>query len=410
MKKNALFISIDGMTDPLGQSQVIPYLQGLSRNGYEIDILSLEKPSSFDVNMEKIEKILSSSGISWHPVNYSSGIPLVSQYFNFRKLRLKAEQLQKKKRYSIIHCRNYLAGIIGLYLKRNYKAKFLFDMRGFWADERIDGGIWKLTNPIHERIYHFFKRKELEMLKEADHIISLTQKAKEEFSNWPYFENTTLPVSVIPCCVDTELFSISGVSPSRQEEFTSALGLKKSNFILAYLGSLGTWYMADEMLFFFKKLLEKKNNAKFLIITPDDETIVHDLLKKHGIDRSQICVTKADRKDVPTLLSLSDLCIYFIKPLYSKMASSPTKLGEILALGKPVITNSGIGDCDEIIGDKKGGILIQDFSEATFNKAIDSIDPILLTDPAHFRSLALDLFSLDKGIRQYLSVYNKLTL
>ena len=45
--KNILFISYDGMTDPLGQSQVIPYLQGLSKKGFQFYLLSCEKPEAF---------------------------------------------------------------------------------------------------------------------------------------------------------------------------------------------------------------------------------------------------------------------------------------------------------------------------------------------------------------------------
>ena len=38
------------MTDPLGQSQVIPYLQGLSKKGYQFYLLSCEKPEAFEKN------------------------------------------------------------------------------------------------------------------------------------------------------------------------------------------------------------------------------------------------------------------------------------------------------------------------------------------------------------------------
>jgi len=37
-----LYVSYDGMTDSLGQSQVIPYLTEISKNGYDIHILSAE--------------------------------------------------------------------------------------------------------------------------------------------------------------------------------------------------------------------------------------------------------------------------------------------------------------------------------------------------------------------------------
>jgi len=46
-KACVLYISYDGMTDPLGQSQVISYLAGLSRKGYRIHLLSSEKKNRF---------------------------------------------------------------------------------------------------------------------------------------------------------------------------------------------------------------------------------------------------------------------------------------------------------------------------------------------------------------------------
>ena len=33
-----LYISLDGMTDPIPQSQVIPYMEGVSKHGYKVPI------------------------------------------------------------------------------------------------------------------------------------------------------------------------------------------------------------------------------------------------------------------------------------------------------------------------------------------------------------------------------------
>jgi len=54
---NTIFISLDGMTDPLGQSQVLPYLGGLSKLGYNFWIISLEKEEAFLKNRLAIENI-----------------------------------------------------------------------------------------------------------------------------------------------------------------------------------------------------------------------------------------------------------------------------------------------------------------------------------------------------------------
>ena len=54
--------------------------------------------------------------------------------------------------------------MIGLALKIKYGVKFIFDMRGFWADERLDGNIWNRNNILFKQIYQFFKSKEKQLL------------------------------------------------------------------------------------------------------------------------------------------------------------------------------------------------------------------------------------------------------
>ena len=43
-----LYLSYDGISDPLGQSQVLPYLKGLARLGHKIHLISFEK--NFQIN------------------------------------------------------------------------------------------------------------------------------------------------------------------------------------------------------------------------------------------------------------------------------------------------------------------------------------------------------------------------
>ena len=85
--KNVLFISYDGMTDPLGQSQVIPYLQGLSRAGYSIFLLSCEKKEAFEQNRDNIQQLLDADNIKWIPLNYTKKPPVVSTLLDILKLK-----------------------------------------------------------------------------------------------------------------------------------------------------------------------------------------------------------------------------------------------------------------------------------------------------------------------------------
>ena len=63
-------------------------------------------------------------------------------------------------------------------------------MRGFWADERVDGKIWDLKNPVFKSIYNFFKKKEKQYFSQSDAIVSLTENGKQEILSWD-LENVT---------------------------------------------------------------------------------------------------------------------------------------------------------------------------------------------------------------------------
>lgn len=404
---NVLYISYDGITDPLGQSQIIPYLSGLSKKGHQITILSCEKKQPFKNQYGSIKKLLQKYNINWEPIPYSSYPPVLSTIWDVYKLKRKAIQLNSKTNFDIIHCRSYIASLIGLSLKFKYNIKFIFDMRGFWADERFDGNIWNNNNIIYRYIYKYFKKKERDFLAHADNVISLTENAKNEILSWDNIPNQPINIEVIPCCVDLNLFSKRNIDPDKLSELKEKLKITNGDFILSYLGSIGTWYMLDEMLMFFKRLLTKKITAKFLFITTEPEELIIKSAEKNEVPLDRIIIQKATREKVPTLLALSKLSIFFIKPVFSKKASSPTKLGEVLSMGIPVICNSNIGDINSIIQQPTSGILINHFNNDEYDRAIKDIDLLLAIDKGKIIETAKNCFSLQKGVNLYDRVYQQ---
>src|SRR5215212_6221456 len=65
--RRVLFISYNGMLDPLGQSQVIPYLRELARRGVRFTLLSFERPKAFTpagvAECEQLREKLKAHGI-----------------------------------------------------------------------------------------------------------------------------------------------------------------------------------------------------------------------------------------------------------------------------------------------------------------------------------------------------------
>ena len=395
-----LYISYDGMTDPLGQSQVIAYLIGLSKFGYEFHILSFEKIEKLEENKSDIGNLLKKNNIQWFPQTFHKNPPIISKLYDKLIIKYKAKKLHEQHQYSLIHCRSYLAAEVGLYLKRKTGVKFLFDMRGFWADEKADGGAWNRKNWFWNSVYLFYKKKEKQFIEESDFIISLTHKAKKEIGKWPFYNRKT-PIEVIPCCADMKHFSL--IDDIKKRNARRKLNISESRFVLSYLGSLGAWYMLEEMLDFFLCLLKIEKDAIFLILTNNDLQDVMEKVLSKGISQRNFVVMNVLYKEVPYYMYASDLSISFIKPVYSKMSSSPVKIGEILSMGIPLVM-SDIGDANRI-HDNGGALMVEEFTNKAYMNAIKSFFKDYKKDSIFLRSLASDFYSLESGVNDYNLVY-----
>ena len=391
------------MTDPLGQSQVIPYLQGLSTSGHRVWLLSFEKPERYESGKMEMEALLKNAEITWLPQTYTSKPPVLSTLKDIRMMRNVAFDTITKEKIDVLHCRSYISALIGQAAKKKFGTRFIFDMRGFWADERVDGGLWKLSNPIFKRIYSFFKKKEKQFLLEADAVVSLTQNAAGEIHGWKGFQD--VPITVIPCCADLDLFKRP--DETHIQNLKRDLQIPSDAFVLSYLGSLGTWYMLTEMLEFFKTLTQSKPNAHFLFLTADEPSMVFDEAEKLGIPKSQIRVMRAARKEVPLWASVGNASLFFIRPLFYKKASSPTNMGELMSLGMPLICNNQVGDVEQILRDGGNGIILNSFDKDAYEKAISELDEVLSLNPQNSIDCAYKYYSLKNGIDSYLSIYKR---
>ncbi|MBL6660573.1 MAG: glycosyltransferase [Crocinitomicaceae bacterium] len=402
MTKNVLYLSYDGMTDPLGQSQVLPYIIGLSKKGYKFHLVSFEKPNRYTQNRKVIERLCSENEIEWHPLMYTKRPPLLSTIWDVRKMKRISKKIHKKYQVEMVHCRSYISALVALSFKKKYRIPFLFDMRGFWADERVDGKIWNLNNPIYRVVYQFFKKKEVEFLVMSDHIISLTSAGKAEILTWNVLNDSDDKIQVIPCCVDTEKFRHDVVTEIEKQKIRSNLDIQENQYVLGYVGSIGTWYMLEEMLIFFKRYTKNKEKPLFLFVTKESPDLVRNTALKLGVDSNSVKIVSALHHEMPSYMSLFTCAVFFILPAYSKKASSPTKQGELMSMGIPIICNDGVGDTADLIRKYNAGsvipseeILTYDLSESNFdrNQAIEG---------------AKSYFGLQNGVNAYFTVYKKI--
>jgi glycosyltransferase involved in cell wall biosynthesis len=236
--------------------------------------------------------------------------------------------------------------------------------------------------------------------READHVMTLTDRARAIV-----LERTKRPaeaVGVVPCCVDLEWMQAS--QPAQVGTLRHELGLTGGRPVIGYLGSLGGWYLAQEMFACFAAW-RAHQPMTFLVVTQDEAARVFALAAGAGLAPEDVRVRGAGRAQVPHLVQLMDVGLFFIRPCYSKLASSPTKLAEFLAAGKPVVTLSGTGDLDAQLAGQPFACVLCDTTPAEYERAFAALPALMTADPAGARAFAATHYSLELGADRYAAAY-----
>lgn len=392
-----LFVSYDGLTDPLGRSQILPYLAGLSRCGHRIHVISCEKADRFERDEAAVRAICRDAGIEWHPLPYHRRPPVLSTIYDLGRITALATRLHDLLHFDLVHCRSYLPALVGRRLKRLFGVPYIFDMRGFWPEERTESGEWNLANPVFRAVYSFFKNAEADLFRDADGIVCLTRAAAQEVGR----RGRTTGVAVIPCCVDFAHFLLA--TRDMRTRARATLGIDPDANVLGYLGSLGGNHLLDEMFEFYAEFRRSRPRTVFLFVTPTAEQFVAAAAERHGVSLEEIVVRSAGREDVSSLIAAADLGIAFKRAEYSSLGCSPTKIGEMLAEGIPVIANAGVGDVAEMLDDTGGGVAISSLTSSSYREALARLTE--MSGGEKLRQAALRWFDLANGIEAYQSLY-----
>lgn len=401
-----LFITYDGLLDPLGASQILPYLRSIALHPRFLHIVSFEKAASFATGAGQLRAELVQASIAWSPLPFTSGVGKLGKLWDLARMYVTCLRLHAQTRFGVIHCRSYQAMQVGCLLHRLTGVETIFDMRGLWVDERVDGGLWSQNRWLNRIAFKSYKIIERRLLACANHVIALTDRVVPELRRLS--PGMQAPVTVIPCCADFDHFSFP--TDAVRQDVRAELGIAPGAFVLSYLGSLGTWYMLGEMLRLFAASARQRDDIQLLLITRDWRDEHEELLKTMGLQslRNRIHVRSASRDLVPVMLSASDVMLSFIKPTYSKMASSPTKLAEAFALGIPVISNSGVGDVDQITNELDAGAVVDIADAHALEKLVVDLDRIRSKGGADLRARARERLGLQVAKQAYRRVYDAL--
>lgn len=383
---NILYISYDGALDPLGASQVVPYLLGLAGRGVRITLVSFEKAARWARTGERNEmrRRLEALGIRWRPLRYHNRPRLAALVSNLvvgsKTIAYEASRIGS----SVVHCRGDVSTFMTRCARVHQNARLLYDVRGFFSDERVETGSWKVGSAL-DRIV---RRIEAGNLRRADGVVTLTRRAGDELrgrcSGMKLFR-------VIPTCADLSVF-------------TPRVRSQPADFGLVYSGSLGTWYIAEQMVT-FARLAMNTVPGRPLFLTPQPVEA-----KRFGATPDWADVRTVEPGQVPEWLRRCRALFFFSRAQSSDRARFPTKFAEALASGLPVLCNRQIGDLDDIVEREDVGILTDSFDDDALLDAARRLKH-LLRDPSlseRCRRLAETHYSVDLGVDAYQRLYREL--
>ena len=395
--KNIIYLSYDGMTDSLGESQVLSYLKEISKS-HSVNLVSFEKKENSN-KVSRIKQITENHNINWKFFYYTKKPPVISTLFDLFRMYFYVKKNIDLSKINLIHSRSYFASLVALIIKNKFHVPFIFDMRGWMIDENLERKSW--TGFFYKPVVKVLRKLELKYISQSDVIISLTQISKEILIN--KYSSNPAKIFVIPTCVETEKFYFDEKS---RLKIRNNYNIKEDDFLLIYTGSIGGYYNIDEMLLFFKELLIHQTSSKFLFLTQQSENIIYKSADVNGIDKSLIIVDKTTFDKVFEYLSAADAGLVLYDDSFSSTGRSPTKLAEYWSCGLRAFAPKDLGDLNFYFDNLELGSQFKGFNKTSYRICINNFFNNSYTREEVMSKLPIN-FNYRTGSSNYLKIYEK---
>jgi glycosyltransferase involved in cell wall biosynthesis len=400
--RSAVFVTYNGLLDPLGPSQILPYLERLHPR-WPMHILSFERAARLarPEAVAEMEDRLRRQGIAWTRRRYHKFPSLPATSWDVLQGMRALRRILAREDVGLVHARGYIPATIALRATRRHP--ILFDIRGLQAEEYVDGGVWKEGGVK----YRLAKRAEKEMFARAAGAVVLT-KAIAPYAIGRFAEQGRQPpIEIIPCCVDLAAFDFD---PARRSGVRGRLGLAPEAALFVYSGSLGTWYLPGEMARFvtvFRRVTGRPAHLLWLVNNAPE--IARQASRDAGLAEEETTVLGAAAGEVAGYLSAADAAVALIRPSFSKRSSSPTKYAEALAVGLPLLISRDVGDGAEL-EERDGAVgLGYPVAPGAMEDAARRLARLMEKPRGHFRALAREMFDVDTvALPAYRRLYERL--
>lgn len=387
-----LYLTRNGLLEPLGQSQVWAYLRGLSAD-YQITLITYEKEEDWcdKSRIARQRDECARCGIRWLPQRFRPRPKLTAPAVSMLRMILLVWREVHGQNVGLIHARSYIPAAVALVVSRLTGVSFIFDMRALWPEELITAGRLRRGSVLHRAIV----AAERACLRRAGAVVSLTHAAVDHLGRIYPDDMAGQRVAVIPTCADLDRFVPAGQAPARR--------------VIGCLGTvLSGWFRLDWLASFLSVAATQDESVVFELTTRDEPVRVRAALDPDGRLGDRLQLAPSDPENVHQVLQGQTASVMFYAGgEISELGRSPTRMAEILGCGLPVVANEGVGDVARIIREYRVGVLAEGLEPRAMAKAWTELME-LLEDPelaSRCRKAAEEVFSLEIGTARYAELY-----
>jgi glycosyltransferase involved in cell wall biosynthesis len=367
------YLTVNPMVEGVGASQVVAYVERLAQRGMSVRLHNFEEwPPDADVADR-----LRTAGVDWRPMPMGRGGPPGGLGRLLRGARaLRGAQLA--------HARSDIAAGAATLAR---VGPWVWDMRALWTDQRAAAGDLAPDSSG----YHAMRRIEGVAARRSHAIVSLTDAAVHVLAD-RYGAEVAGKATVIATCVDLDRFAHRPMPD-----------LGTVRFLLS--GTVNRMYDVPAMLEFVDLFRRCRPAALTGLVAPASPW--RDALAEAGAELGFTTPAAMPEQiaghHVGLAVLRSDLGV-------SLKAVSPTKVGEFLATGRPVVLSAGIGDISDLIREQRCGVAIDDTTADGLRRSVEELVG-LLDDPLlgdRCRALAGQHFSLDLAVDRLTTIYHRI--
>lgn len=395
-KTPTLYLTRNGLLEPLGQSQVFAYLRGLS-NHYKITVITYEKIEDWaDADrLAQAKEMCEAYGIRWLPQQFRPRPKIIAPALSMLRMFWLVWREERSGHADLIHARSYIPAAVALLVSRLTGTPFIFDMRALWPEELITAGRLKRGSLLHKVIVAI----ERSCLKGSGAVVSLTHAAVKYLKSEYPRELKDQRIEIIPTCADLERFDLTK---------DKAVGGSVHGCIGTVLSG---WFRTDWLAAWCGAVAQFDQKATFDIVTRDDADLVRESVDPNRLLGHRLKIAPRWPDEMPDAVSRHTASVMFYAGgEVSELGRSPTRMAEVLGSGIPVVANEGVGDVASIVRDNRVGVILEGPEPLQVKKAIQELEDLLIEDglPQRCRETAERLFSLEAGTDAYRRIYDSI--